>query len=87
MNDKGMEKKKSVSLRLELAEKFATLVTAGFGLVAALAWNDAIQALFNRFFPAQSGIVAKFLYAALITAIVVIVTTRLARIADRLKKE
>lgn len=75
------------SLKIEIVEKLSTLVAAGFGLVAALAWNDAIQALFNRLFPAQSGIVAKFLYAALITVIVVIVTTRLARIADRLKKE
>lgn len=77
----------SKSLKLELVEKLATLVAAGFGLVAALAWNDAIQALFARFFPAQSGLIAKFLYAVFITVIVVLVTTRLARLADRLKKE
>lgn len=77
----------SKSLKLELVEKISTLATAGLGLVAALAWNDAIQSLFNRFFPEQSGLIAKFFYAVLITALVVIITTRLARLADKLKKE
>ncbi len=30
----------------EVVEKLAALITAAFGLVAALAWNDAIRALF-----------------------------------------
>ncbi len=30
----------------EVIDKLAALVTAAFGLVAALAWNDAIRALF-----------------------------------------
>ena len=29
-----------------LIEKFSTLITTAFGLVAALAWNEAIKALF-----------------------------------------
>ncbi len=78
---------KSKSLKLELVEKISTLATAGFGLVAALAWNDAIQSLFTRLFPAQSGLIAKFLYAVLITVAVVLITTHLARIANRLKKD
>ncbi|MBI2551844.1 hypothetical protein HYW17_00895 [Candidatus Uhrbacteria bacterium] len=62
-------------------------MAAGFGLVAALAWNDAIQSLFTTIFPTASNVVAKFVYAGLITVLVVLVTTRLARLADRLKKE
>ena len=34
----------------ELKEKTITLILGGFGLVAALAWNDAIQSFFNTFF-------------------------------------
>ncbi len=30
----------------DVIEKLAALITAAFGLVAALAWNDAIKALF-----------------------------------------
>ena len=33
-------------MKNEVTEKIAALVTAAFGLVAALAWNDAIKALF-----------------------------------------
>ena len=81
-----MKNEKSPSLRLALLENMSTLVSAGFGLVAALAWNDAIQTLFNRVFGAASSLVAKFLYAAFITAVVVLVTTRLTRVADTVKK-
>lgn len=33
-------------MKKDVIEKFSALVTAAFGLVAALAWNDAIKALF-----------------------------------------
>jgi hypothetical protein len=38
------------SLKKEILDKFAALVTAAFGLVAALAWNDAIKAVFKEVF-------------------------------------
>ncbi len=34
-------------MKKDVIEKLAALVTAAFGLVAALAWNDAIKALFK----------------------------------------
>ena len=33
-------------MKRDVKEKVATLIIAAFGLVAALAWNDAIKALF-----------------------------------------
>ena len=33
-------------MKKQVTEKLAALITAAFGLVAALAWNDAIKALF-----------------------------------------
>lgn len=71
----------------EVLEKMVQLVTAAFGLVAALAWNEAVQALFAAIFPEAGDLAAKFLYAALVTVVVVIVTVRLGRLADRVKKE
>jgi hypothetical protein len=64
----------------------STLATAGLGLVAALAWNDAIQGLFRAIFGEASGLVAKFFYAAIITVVVVLVTTRLSHVANKLKQ-
>jgi len=77
--------KKTTSLRLEILEKIQTLVAAGLGLVAALAWNDAIQSLFAAIFGVHSSLIAKFLYAFIITALVVYITLRLSRLINRLQ--
>ena len=61
-------------------DKALTLMLAGFGFVAALAWNDAIQSLFVQIFgTARGGLIAKFGYALLITVVVTIVSLRLGR--------
>lgn len=78
---------KDNSLKLELVEKMSTLVTAGFGFVAGLAWNEAIQDLFKLVLPEDSNLIAKFLYAIVITVVVVLVTTKLSRMANVLKEK
>ncbi len=67
-----------------------TLITSAFALVAALAWNSAIQTLFEKLFPldnkGQSGwvlIIFSFGYALFITLIVVIVIYYLTRLNRR----
>lgn len=70
----------------ELIKQLVTLSTAGFGLVAALAWNEAIQAFVreyvDRYFSVQSGVLSRFFYAVVITAIAVLVTYYLTRLID-----
>ena len=64
-------------------------MTGAMGLVAALAWNDAIRKLFERVFGTQGSgdITAMFIYAAIVTTAVVIVTYRLTRIVEKMKKK
>ena len=64
----------------EIKEKTATLMLAAFALVAALAWNDAVQTLFNIFFPENNGVIGKFIYAIIITVVVVIISRHLQKI-------
>jgi len=71
----------------EVLEKIIELMTAAFGLVAALAWNAAIQALFIAIFGEAGNLVAKFFYAVVVTVIVVFATIRLGRLAERVKQE
>jgi len=73
------------SLRLALLEQIQSLVTAGLGLVAALAWNQAIQDFFKRFFPDQGSLTAKFVYALFVTALVVFITNKLGKAISALK--
>lgn len=70
----------------EVLDKLVELITAAFGLVAALAWNTAIQELFNVIFPETGDLIAKFLYAIIVTVIVVFVTIRLGRLAEQAKE-
>lgn len=80
-----LEEKKD--LKVEVLEKISTLATAGFGLVAALAWNDAIAAIFTAVFPAPGGnLVAKLAYALVITILVVFITIQLGRAVNLAKK-
>lgn len=70
-------------MKKEVFEKINVLLISAFGLVAALAWNDAIKALFNAIFGEAGTIVAMFLYAIIITIIVVWVTIKLANFSQK----
>lgn len=76
-------------LKLETLTKMSDLATAGFGLVAALAWNEAIQSLVNSILPKNSsgGITAQIIYAVIITALVVFVTMRLGKMTNAAKEQ
>lgn len=68
-------------IKQELNNKILGYILAGLGLVAGLAWNDAIKTLIEYLFPLEkNGLWAKFLYAILITLIVVIFSVYLTRI-------
>lgn len=66
--------------------KAMTYITVAFGLVAGLAWNEAIKSLLNLYFKEGSNIVSKFIYAGFITIIVVGVTMYIGRLESRIKK-
>ena len=72
-------------MKKEMIEKFATLVTAAFGLVAALAWNDTIKAIFAHAFGEQSTMVAMIVYAVVVTIIAVVVVYFVGKAETKVK--
>jgi len=74
-------------MKKQVLEKLAALATAAFGLVAALAWNSAIQEIFKQVFGQRSGIVAMLTYAILVTIIAVIVTVWVGKATERVSKK
>jgi len=73
-------------LHLEILDQTTKLATAGLGLVAALAWNDAIKSVFQYFAPGPGGnVLALFGYAVVITVIVVLITVQLGRLVSTAK--
>jgi len=75
------------SLKVEVLTKIIDLATAGFGLVAALAWNEAIKAIFDVIFPHAGNLVAKLVYALVVTIIVVFITLRLGKLLNLAKSK
>jgi len=55
----------------------------GFGLVAALAWNEAIKDLFDTCFKESNKLIGKFIYAIIVTLIVVFVSQYLEKISEK----
>ncbi len=80
-----MENKKAV--HLAVLHQMSALAASAFGLVAALAWNDAIQTLIKQVFPMQSELLGKFVYAVILTALIVVVTTLFSRATERFKQK
>ena len=74
-----------VPLKVEVLDKIAALVTAAFGLVAALAWNEAIKAVFKEVFGAEDAVGPMLMYAIIVTIVAVILTIVVARAASKAK--
>ena len=72
-------------MKKDVIEKIAALMTAAFGLVAALAWNGAIQAAFVKIFGTASSLIAMFSYAVIITIIAVLATMAIGKAAEKVK--
>ncbi len=69
-------------LEREILERMVGYITAAFGLVAGLAWNEAIQSFIQYAFPMGSphSLWAKIIYAVIITIAVTLVTIYFTRL-------
>lgn len=64
-----------------------TLSSAALGLVAALAWNDAIRDTIKLLLHGDESLTSKYTYAVLATIIAVVVVVVLSRLAARVGGE
>ncbi|MDH3617609.1 MAG: DUF5654 family protein [Nitrosopumilus sp.] len=77
---------KEEPLKVIALDKIAALITAAFGLVAALAWNEAIKAIFKEIFGTAEAIGPLLIYAVAVTIAAVILTILVARAVANAKK-
>lgn len=73
------------SIKHEILDKISALIAAAFGLVAALAWNEAIKALFREYFGPTEQVGPMIVYAIIVTVIAVILTIIVARAVSQAK--
>jgi TRAP-type C4-dicarboxylate transport system permease small subunit len=72
-----------MSFKGDVVEKVSVLMTTAFGLVAALAWNEAIQ----NWFKSQTWltVAGPWAYAITVTVIAIIATIWIGRLSAKLK--
>lgn len=79
IKEKLRQEKKEI--KIQVKKQLLTYMIASLGLVAGLAWNEAIKGLIEYIFPlSQNTIQAKFLYAIFMTILIVIISYYLARL-------
>ncbi len=71
--------------KLQFLESLSALIISAFGLVAALAWNDAIQSAVSAVFDDDDSLVGKTIYALLVTCLAVAMTMIITRATVRTK--
>ena len=75
---------------MAILRQLVALSTSGFGLVAALAWNNLIQDIMNTYikpyFSSGSSIVSLLIYAILVTILAVTVTYNLTKLTEKVEE-
>lgn len=80
-------KKDGKEIKREIRQRTIGYIVAAFGLVAGLAWNDAVKTLIENLFPLGRGtLLAKFIYAISMTLVVVVISVYLIRFSEKEKK-
>jgi hypothetical protein len=69
--------------KAEYMKVMAALITTAFALIAALAWQAAIQAIFVEVLGTATSIPATLSYAIIVTIIAVLATIWIARVAAK----
>lgn len=77
-------KDEELKIRNQVKEKTIGYILAALGFVVGLAWNDAIKASIEYFFPLdKNNIFVKLVYAFLMTIIIVFVTIYFVKSAEK----
>jgi len=71
------------SFRQTYLATMTALATAGFGLLAAGAWNTAIGDLLKTFLPKGTGVISELFYALIVTMLAIVVINALGKLADK----
>jgi cytochrome b len=64
-----------------------TLASAALGLVAALAWNEAIKGSIKQVLGDANGLTGLYIYAIAATVLAIVVLSLLAKLASRIGGE
>lgn len=71
----------------DVFERIITLVIAALGLIAALAWDEALRHIFENIFGGKGTLLEEISYAVVITTLAAFISVRLGKLFSKRKKE
>ena len=83
--EKFIEKQELRHIHTNVLERVITLVIAALGLIAALAWDEALKHAFENLFGGKGTLLEQISYALVITVIAALISVRLERFFSKRK--
>ena len=81
-------KEEGQKIQAEVRKQILSYMVGAFGMIAGLAWNEAIKSLIEYVFPmSRNTWLAKLVYAVIITIIIVSVTIVVTKIFSKKNSE
>lgn len=80
--EKFLEEYHLTNLHTKFIDRTVTVVLASLGLITALAWDDALKALFTALVGHET-VAQKLTYALIVTLIAIVATSVIRRIAKK----
>lgn len=74
-------------LRSEAVKTFSALLASAFGLIAALAWNEAVKEAIDRYIAPGEGLKSKLIYAVFVTLLAIAISYQMGKLAAHYKVE
>jgi hypothetical protein len=84
--DRFLERYELEHFHHDVFERVVTLIIAALGLIAALAWDDALKHLFETIFGGKGTLDEELSYALVITIIAALISVQLGRMFVKRKR-
>jgi len=83
--EKFLEKHELHHIHSDVLERIITLVIAALGLIAALAWDDALRHIFENIFGGKGTLLEEISYAIVITIFAALISVQLGKLFSKRK--
>jgi len=85
--EKFLEKHELHNVPSSVLERIITLIIAALGLIAALAWDEALRHIFEKLFGGRGTLFEKISYAVAVTVLAAFISIKLGKLFSKHKEK
>lgn len=78
---------RSIIMKIHFLKTIIGFITTALGFVSALAWNNAVLAIFTKIFGTTTGVTELVVYAVFVSSAAVLVTYFVGKALQRMEDE